>query len=181
MKQIDEMRLVTDMEPAMLHRLAEDGYARHRDGDLARALAEGPGRAGSRAVHRSPAAGGAERWWPRSRRGHCGRCCRRRSGTRKPPAPAIAGGPSAGTTSARGFLLVSAVHAAESPAGSGTYWYIKERDFGSTTAGEGVQELGPEVRAPEEDHPAGEDYVRRAARLHGGELDERGPRPHDHE
>jgi hypothetical protein len=46
----DPQQLVTDLKPAMLDRLAEEGYYRRRDDDLARALAAGPGPA--------PAAGG---------------------------------------------------------------------------------------------------------------------------
>jgi hypothetical protein len=42
MNQTDEIRLVTDLEPGMLDRLAEDGSSRHRHGDLACAIAEGP-------------------------------------------------------------------------------------------------------------------------------------------
>jgi hypothetical protein len=49
------MRLVTDLEPAMLNRLAEDGYALHRDSDLAHALAAGPRRTGQ--ARRSSIAG----------------------------------------------------------------------------------------------------------------------------
>ncbi len=141
MNQTDEMRLVTDLEPAMLNRLAEDGYALHRDRDLARALAAGPRQA--RQPHRSSIAGGRRRGVlltggvaviaaaaaavavvvvqaPASR----------------PRTPSSAAGPSSvTTTSARAFLLASARHAADSPIGSGTYWYTKERDFGPTTAG----------------------------------------------
>jgi hypothetical protein len=39
------------------------------------------------------------------------------------------------TGSARGFLLASAVQAADSPVASGTYWYVKERAFEPTMAG----------------------------------------------
>jgi hypothetical protein len=143
MTQIDEIRLVTDLEPALLDRLARDGYARRRDGDLARALAAGPGRA--RPPRRSPVAVG-------SRRGAlltggiaatavaaAAVAVIAQAPPSRPHAPSSAASPPVGssvtTTSARSFLLASAVHAANSPVGRGTYWYVKERDFGPTTAG----------------------------------------------
>ena len=144
MNQIDDMRLIADLEPALLNRLAEDGYARRRDGDLARALATGPGSV--RPLRPSPVAG-------RRRRGALltggvaataaaaaavavvAQAPASRPHTPSPAASSPAGPSSVTTTSARGFLLASALHAADGPAGSGTYWYVKERDFGPTTAG----------------------------------------------
>ena len=140
MNQIDEMRLVTDLEPAMLNRLAEDGYALHRDRDLARGLAAGPRRA--RRPRHSSIAGGR-------RRGAlltggvaaiaaiaAAVAVVVQAPASRPHTPSSAAGPSSvTTTSARAFLLASARHAADSPVGSGTYWYTKERDFGPTTAG----------------------------------------------
>jgi hypothetical protein len=63
MTQTDEIRLVTDLEPGMLDRLAEDGSSRHRHGDLACAIAEGPARGKQPPVH-PPAADGAGRCLP---------------------------------------------------------------------------------------------------------------------
>jgi hypothetical protein len=156
MNQIDEMRLVADLEPAMLNRLAEDGYARHRDGDLARARADGPHRA--RQPRRSPVTGGRRRkvlltggiaataaaavavaivTQPPASRPHTP------SSAASPSAVSSAGRSPVTATSARGFLLASAVQAAARPAGSGTYWYIKERAFEPTTAGSKQSENAP--------------------------------------
>jgi hypothetical protein len=141
MNQIDEMRIVTDLKPAMLNRLADDGYAAHRDSDLARALAADPRRPGQSrrpsiaagrrrkalltgavAAIAAAAAVVAVAQAPASQ-------------PRTPTSAASSAGLASGTTSARGFLLASALHAADSRAASGTYWYTKERDFGPTTGG----------------------------------------------
>ena len=121
----------------MLNRLAEDGYARHRDGDLARALADSPARAGQ--PRRSPVV--ARRWRGTLLTGGVAAMTAAavavavvmQAPASHPHTPSSAA--SVTSANARGFLLASAVHAAASPAGSGTYWYTKERDFGPTTAG----------------------------------------------
>jgi hypothetical protein len=62
MNEIDEpLKLVASLKPAMLEQLAEEGYARRRDEDLARALAAGPGPA-SAAGRRSPRPGHRRGW-----------------------------------------------------------------------------------------------------------------------
>ena len=144
MNQTDEMRLVTDLEPAMLNRLAEDGYARHRDGDLARAVAEGPAR-GKQSRH-SPAGGRRRRALltggvavTAAAAAAFAVVVAAQAPATRPHTPSSAAsspaGPSPVTTSARGFLLMSALRAADGPAGSGTYWYVRERDFVPTEAG----------------------------------------------
>lgn len=50
----DPLELVNGLRPVMLDRLADDGYARHRHGDLARAAAEG---------HRQPPPTSGRRRW----------------------------------------------------------------------------------------------------------------------
>ena len=134
MRQIDEMKLVTDLEPATLTIMAEDGYARRRDHDLARirTFAEAPARSAPRGRRVTSLTAGltaaaaaaaavavvlAQAPSPRSVTHH-------RTGT-----PAVAA-----PVSARGFLLTSAVQAARTPAASGTYWYIRTRDYTTTTA-----------------------------------------------
>jgi hypothetical protein len=61
MNRIDPLKLVSDLKPAMLDRLAEEGYARRRYDDLARAVAAGPGPA-SATVSRRPSRGHGRRW-----------------------------------------------------------------------------------------------------------------------
>src|SRR5438105_3703852 len=75
----------------------------------------------------------------RTRRYHRdGGCGRRRPGQAPAPRPvthASAGTPAVAVpVSARGFLLTSAVTAARTPAVSGSYWYIRTRDYTTTVA-----------------------------------------------
>lgn len=140
MHQIDEMKLVTDLEPATIATMAEDGYARCRDRDLARilTLADHPARPTSRRRWVRPLTAGltataaavatlavvlaqapAPRPAPHARvRTH----------------PSVGSPAVAAPVSARGFLLTSAVQAARTPAVSGTYWYIKTRDYTTAVA-----------------------------------------------
>jgi hypothetical protein len=137
-KMNDPLELVADLRPAMLDHLADEGYARHRHADLARAAAEGR-------WHLSPA--------QRRRRFPAAPGRRRRfvltGGVAVTAAAAVAvaaavlgGGPSVSRPqtsssravlraplSARRFLLASAVVAAHAPATAGSYWYVRERDF----------------------------------------------------
>jgi len=134
MRQIDEMKLVTDLEPATLTIMAEDGYARRRDHDLARirTLADTPARSAPRrrrvtsitagltataAAAAAVAAVLAQATSPRPVTHH------------HTAMPAVAA-----PVSARGFLLTSAVQAARTPAASGIYWYIRTRDYTTTAA-----------------------------------------------
>src|SRR5580704_16081114 len=152
MTQIDEIRLVTDLEPALLDRLARDGYARRRDGDLARALAAGPGRA--RPPRRSPVAVG-------SRRGAL-----------------LTGGIAATAVAAAAVAVI-----AQAPPSRPRYLLVHQGtglrpDYGRR---QGAQGRARPAGRPQEGRAARQHRVRRAARLHGGELDGREPRPHDHE
>ena len=62
MNRIDNpLKLVTDLKPAMLDRLAEEGYSRRRHDDLARAVAVGPVPAPAAGSHR-PSPGHGRRW-----------------------------------------------------------------------------------------------------------------------
>jgi hypothetical protein len=147
MNETDEMRLVTDLEPVMLNRLAEDGYARHRDGDLTRAMAEAPAR-GKRSRY-SPAVGRRRRALLTGVVAVTAAAAAAFAVAAQTPAtrPHVAAQPLAPrphmpsqtglspvTTSARGFLLTSALRAGNRPAASGTYWYTEERAFGPTEA-----------------------------------------------
>jgi hypothetical protein len=139
----DPLKLVTDLAPAMLDKLADDGWARHRHGDLARAAAECPGRLSSARGRRQFRAG---RDRPR-RRLLTGGVAVTAAAAVALAAVVLGGAPSASRPrssspgavpgapqSARGFLLASAVKAASAPAATGAYWYTKTRLVEATVA-----------------------------------------------
>ena len=135
----DSLKVVADLQPASLDRLAEEGYARRRAGDLARLLPEpsGQGRrdrhlavvrvprgrvlAAAGAVLAAAAVAAAVILVP-SAPGHpaAGPGSQGRQGTQAAGLPAI--------------LLTAAHVAAGRPLATGTYWYVKERDFEPTAA-----------------------------------------------
>ncbi|GAA3252365.1 CU044_5270 family protein [Nonomuraea helvata] len=115
-------RMFADLRPAKLDELTEDAYRRRRSADLARALAT-PRRprhsrrpfllmAGTLAAGLAAAvtvvAGSGESTAPV-----------------KAPQPPVVAQP----VSARSFLLAAATTAMREPAGSGRYWYVRERTF----------------------------------------------------
>jgi hypothetical protein len=130
----DSLKVVADLRPASLDRLAEEGYARRRAGDLAQLLSEPPGRgrrdrhlavvpvprgrvlAAAGAVLAAAAVAAAVILAP-SAPGHpaAGPGTQGRQGTPAAGLPAI--------------LLTAAHVAAGRPMATGTYWYVKERDF----------------------------------------------------
>ena len=130
MRRIDEMKLVTDLEPAAFTSMAEDGHVRRRDHDLARilALAEAPARPASR------------RRWVAPLTATAAAAVVVAVTLAQAPAPHPATHPRTGQpavaapVTARAFLLTSAVQAAHTPAASGTYWYIRTRDYTATAA-----------------------------------------------
>ncbi len=135
----DSLKVVADLQSASLDRLAEEGYARRRAGDLARLLSEpsGQGRrdrhltvvrvprgrvlAAAGAVVAAAAVAAAVILVP-STPGHpaSGPGAQSRQGTQAAGLPAI--------------LLTAAHVAAGRPMATGTYWYVKERDFEPTAA-----------------------------------------------
>ncbi|MFY9777454.1 MAG: CU044_5270 family protein [Trebonia sp.] len=154
----DPMKVMADLRPTDLERLARDGYMRHRSDDLARLAVDAIGAGGARS-----------RAWPggRSRpmgpwRGHRGVLAVAGAGltaaaavalviTTTGPSPAVplalpsSAAPSVPAASsaarppttaapldAHAFLLGSANVAAQSPVTTGSYWYVKERDFTET-------------------------------------------------
>jgi hypothetical protein len=132
MHQIDEMKLVTGLEPATFAVIAEDGYVRRRDHDLARilTLAEAPARPTPR-----------RRWAMSLTAGLTATAAAAAAvAVAVAPAPRPVTHPRTGTpavaapVSARGFLLTSAVQAARTPAVSGTYWHMTTRDYTTTVA-----------------------------------------------
>jgi hypothetical protein len=142
----DPMTVVSDLRPAGLDRLAEDTYARRRGDDLARALGEPA--AGTRdyrtlapAGRRTPA--GAPRARVRKTRvlvtagaGLAAAAVAAAVLIAAPTAhghPAVAGvGDARGADSGQAILLTAAHAAAARPLATGTYWYVKERDFEPT-------------------------------------------------
>jgi hypothetical protein len=138
-KLTDPLKIVADLEPAVLSRLAQDGYERHRHDDLAMVAVEGD-RSGGPRVRRMPAhrtrltvlAGGVVAV------GAAAAVAVAFALPATHPSPATGGSAAGGTATAgltaRTFLLTSAIAAARTPAASGTYWYVKERDYEPTSA-----------------------------------------------
>ena len=153
----DSLKVVADLQSASLDRLAEEGYARRRAGDLARLLSEpsGQGRrdrhlavvrvprgrvlAAAGAVLAAAAVAAAVILVP-SAQGHpaAGPGTQGRQPTQAAGLPAI--------------LLTAAHVAAGRPAATGTYWYVKERDFESAStqfAGKHRPKGTPETKGPQ--------------------------------
>jgi hypothetical protein len=140
----DPLQIVADLKPAQLDQIAEDAYARRRATDLARALREegaSPLRAGGRRPSR--------RWPLLTGAGVLSAAAAvtaiALTGALAGPgtAPARPGGGGSGATTsapgtatldARTFLLASANVASQAPVGTGSYWYVSERDFEPTWA-----------------------------------------------
>jgi hypothetical protein len=136
----DPLKLVADLRPAMLDQLADDAYIRNRGRDLARAAGEDPGRSRLARGPRRPTSG--RRW---QRGSLAAGAVAVTAAAAIAVVAALAGAPAVrrqqapgrgtepGTaSSARSFLLASAVRAASAPALTGTYWYTKERDIEPT-------------------------------------------------
>jgi hypothetical protein len=134
MHQIDEMKLVTDLEPATFTVMAEEGYARRRDHDLARILTLAEDRARPTARRRRVTSLTA------GLTATAATAAAVAIVLAQAPAPRPVTHPRTGTpavaapVSARAFLLTSAVQAAHTPAVSGAYWYIRTRDYATTVA-----------------------------------------------
>jgi hypothetical protein len=134
MRKTDEMKLVTDLEPATLTTMAEDGYVRRRDNDLARILtpAEVPAWPAARRRRVAPLTAGLT--------AAAATAAAVAVVLAQAPAPHSGTHPRAGQpavaapVTARAFLLTSAVQAARAPAVTGTYWYIRTRDYTTTAA-----------------------------------------------
>ena len=132
----DPMTVVSDLRPSGLDRLAEETYAQRRGDDLARVLGEPasrrrPGAARARVLRTrvlvtagaglaAAAVAAAVLIAAPTAHGH----------------PAVAGagrtGGAGGAGSGQAILLTAAQVAAARPAATGTYWYVKERDFEPT-------------------------------------------------
>jgi hypothetical protein len=137
----DPLRVIADLRPAGHDRLADEAYARNRAVDLARALGE----SGATTRH------GGLRVLTGSRRGRVlastgvGLVAAAVAAALVITVPSSHGHPALGTSGARtgtvvngasgsqAILLTAAHTAAARPAATGTYWYVKERDFEPTT------------------------------------------------
>lgn len=135
----DPLRVVTDLHPADHSRLANEAYARNRAVDLARALGE----PGSAAPH------GGLRVLTGARRGRVLASTVVSLVAASVVAAVVIAvpshthstlGASGGATVVNGasgsqeVLLAAARTAATGPAATGTYWYVKERDFEPTAS-----------------------------------------------
>jgi hypothetical protein len=132
MRQTDEMKLVTDLEPATLTTMAEDGYVRRRDHDLARilTLAKPPARPTARRRRVTSLTAGLTAAAAVVVAVVLAQTPAPHPGTHpRTGEPAVAA-----PVTARAFLLTSAVQAARTPAVSDTYWYIRTRDYTTTVA-----------------------------------------------
>jgi hypothetical protein len=137
----DPLRVIADLRPAGHDRLADEAYARNRAVDLARALGE----SGATTRH------GGLRVLTGGRRGRvlastgaglvaaavAAALIITVPSSHGRPAPATPAG-GAGTVvhgagGSQAILLTAARNAAARPAATGTYWYVKERDFEPTT------------------------------------------------
>jgi len=160
----DPLDVMHDLKPALMDQLAEDGYARHRHEDLARAAAEGYARGRVSVGHRGrSSARPGQRWRVLLTGGLAATAAAAvaavmiMNGT---PSPTT-GGPHASsgvTLDARTFLLASANTASQASAATGAYWYTKERDF-EPTATVKKQRFGAAYAETEESW-AGADQVR---------------------
>ncbi|MFI7128632.1 CU044_5270 family protein [Nonomuraea sp. NPDC050153] len=139
-------RLFAELKPDGLDELAEDGYRRRRSADLARAFATPRVRRRTRRpfllVVTTAAAGLAAATVVVA--------SREAPDTRIQPAVATT------PLSARSFLLAAASTAQREPAGSGRYWYVRERTFAKVrnVPGEYVAKLNA-LREAQKDVEAG--------------------------
>lgn len=110
----DPLKVVFDLEPEILDSLTNDGYRRNRHDDLAGMAVEGSARASKTRRFAKP------RW------------------SLAAVGLAVAGAvtvavtgafPAARAASAHGFLMTKSAVAARSQPVTGTYWYVKERDY----------------------------------------------------
>jgi hypothetical protein len=127
----DPMKLVADLKPALLDRLAEEGYSRRRQDDLARAVAEAQA-SGSPARRHQTAHGRGTRWSLLAG-GSAVTAAAVMAAVVLTGGPATQGKghpqPPAAASSGRAVLLASAIVASRAPATAGPYWYVRERDF----------------------------------------------------
>ena len=124
------LRLVTDLRPAQLDELADDSYARRRDHDLAR-TATRPSPRPSPARRRRLVAGYGRpsRYLLPSGIAVTAAAAAAAALVISGVVPAGHPRPVASTADAQHFLKASGAIAAQVPATTGTYWYLKQRSF----------------------------------------------------
>ena len=135
MKMIeDPQRVVADLRPASFDQQAEEGYRRRRSVDLARVLGQqGTVRPHTRrlAVSRPPVLLGAVAGLAAAAVAAAVVVALPSPHARQ-PAGAPAGNSPGSADGSQAILLTAAHTAASRPAATGTYWYVKERDFEPT-------------------------------------------------
>ena len=146
----DPMKLVADLKPPMLDRLAEEGYLRRRHDDLARAVAEGPISRSPQRKHQVSAGHGARRWSLLAGGSAVTAAAAAAAVVlATAPAPPHSGPharPPAAAGNQRAVLLVSAVVANDAPTAGGHYWYVRERDYEPTASRSKKTFAGPQPR-----------------------------------
>ena len=127
----DPMKLVADLKPAMLDRLAEEGYSRRRHDDLARAVAEAPASRSTAGKYQIARGQGARRLSLLAGGSAVTAAAVAAAVvlTAAPPRTGRPTPPTATTYSPQAVLLASAVIASHAPVTAGPYWYVRERDF----------------------------------------------------
>jgi hypothetical protein len=135
----DSLKVVADLQSASLDRLAEEGYARRRAGDLARLLSEPSGQ-GRRDRHLTVVRVPRGRVLAATGAGLAAAAVAAAVILVPSPPGHPAAGPGTQGTQAAGLsaILLTAAHvAADRDAATGTYWYVKERDFEPTAPSAG--------------------------------------------
>jgi hypothetical protein len=129
---IDPLEVVARIEPAVLSQLADDSYARCRHHDLTRAFAEDAPQSAAGLSRRHGSHHARRRWTVPATAVAV-------AGAAAAAAVTVAASPTAGSPrshaaalDARAFLLTGADIATRAPAATGTYWYVRERDFEPT-------------------------------------------------
>ena len=153
----DSLKVVADLQSASLDRLAEEGYARRRAGDLARLLSEPSGQ--GRRDHHLVGVGVARGRVLAAAGAVLAAAAVAAAVILVPSAPGHpAAGPGAQSSQGRqaaglpAILLTAAHVAAGRPMATGTYWYVKERDFEPAStqfAGKHRPKGTPETKGPQ--------------------------------
>lgn len=118
----DTLKVVADLQPASLDRLADEGYARRRDADLAR-LTAGPAWPAKRGLAKRG------RVLTVSLVGVAAAAVAVTLTVTTSPSPSDGPVSAHASLDARTVLLASAHAAGQAPAVTGTFWYVRERDF----------------------------------------------------
>ncbi len=138
----DPLRVVADLRPADHDRLADEAYARNRAVDLARAMGESGATTRHKGLRvltstrqRRVLAGAGVGLVAAAVAAAVVMTVPSSTGHSLPGASSGTAGPVVNGASSHEVLLTAAHTAAVRPAATGTYWYVKQRDFEPTTFG----------------------------------------------